>query len=210
MDTSAIRAAYDRWAAQYDTDENATRDLNARRLREQTFLRPDDVVLELGCGTGLNTEWLARQAGRVVAVDVSAEMLARARRRLTDAPVTLRTVDVTEPWPFDDGAFDAVVATLVLEHVERLGPVFREAHRVLRPGGHVHLAELHPYRQWGGTQAHFEHEASGEHVVVEAFPHPVSAFVNEGIGAGFTVRRMGEWRGPDDETPRLLSIRFRA
>jgi ubiquinone/menaquinone biosynthesis C-methylase UbiE len=210
MNTSAIRAAYDRWAAQYDTDENATRDLNARVLREQTFLRPDDVVLELGCGTGLNTAGLARQAGRVVAVDVSTKMLGRARRRLADAPVTLRQMDVTEPWPFDDGAFDAVVATLVLEHVERLAPVFREAHRVLRTGGTFYLGELHPYRQLGGTQANFEHEDSGERVVIEAFAHPTSAFVNTGIDAGFTVRRMGEWRGPDDEAPRLLSIRFRA
>ena len=210
MNTSAIRAAYDRWAAQYDTDENATRDLNARVLREQTFLRPDDVVLELGCGTGLNTEGLARQAGRVVAVDVSTKMLGRARRRLADAPVTLREMDVTEPWPFDDGAFDAVVATLVLEHVERLAPVFREAHRVLRPGGTFYLGELHPYRQLGGTQANFEHEDSGERVVIEASAHSVSEFVDEGLAAGFSVRAMGEWYGPGDEAPRLLSIRFRA
>jgi len=210
MNTSAIRTAYDRWAAQYDTDENATRDLNARMLREQTFLRPDDVVLELGCGTGLNTEGLARHAGRVVAVDVSAEMLDRARARLAETTVTFRRMDVTEPWPFDDGAFDAVVATLVLEHVERLAPVFREAHRVLRPAGTFYLGELHPYRQLGGTQANFEHEDSGERVVIEAFTHSVSEFVNEGLAAGFSVRDMGEGYGPDDEAPRLLSIRFRA
>ena len=210
MNTSAIRAAYDRWAAQYDTDENATRDLNARRLREQTFLRPDDVVLELGCGTGLNTEWLARHAGRVVAVDISTKMLARARRRLAGAPVTLRKMDVTEPWPFGDSAFDAVVVTLVLEHVERLDPVFRKAHRVLRPGGIFYLSELHPYRQLGGTQANFEHEASGETVTIKAFTHPISAFVNAGNDAGFTVRRMGEWHGPDDDVPRLLSMRVEA
>jgi malonyl-CoA O-methyltransferase len=210
MNTSAIRAAYDRWAAQYDTDENATRDLNARRLRAQTFLRPDDVVLELGCGTGLNTEWLARHAGRVVAVDVSTGMLDRARRRLADAPVTLRAMDVTASWPFDDSVFDAVVATLVLEHVERLDPVFRKAHRALRPGGTFYLSELHPYRQLGGTQANFEHEASGEPVTIDAVTHPVSEFVNEGLDAGFSVRRMGEWHGPGDDVPRLLSVRFEA
>ncbi len=77
-----------------------------------------------------------------------------------------------------------VEATLVLEHVEALGPVFQEARRVLRDGGTFYLAELHPTRQFGGTQAHFEDEA------------------------GFAVREMGEWRAEGDEHPRLLTIRF--
>lgn len=71
------RTAYDRWATQYDTDANDTRDLNGEVLRQQTFLDGDDAVLELGCGTGLNTAWLAAQAGAVTATDVSDEMLAR-------------------------------------------------------------------------------------------------------------------------------------
>jgi len=166
-------------------------------------------VLELGCGTGLNTEWLAGRAGHVVATDFSDEMLARARRRLDPGSVTLQTLDVTEPWPFDTGGFDAVVATLVLEHVEALGPVFQEARRTLRNGGMFYLAELHPYRQFGGTQAHFEDAATGETVVIDAFTHPVSEFVNAGVEAGFAVREMGEWRAEGNKQPRLLTIRFR-
>jgi malonyl-CoA O-methyltransferase len=204
------RDAYDRWAAQYDTDANDTRDLNAEVLRKQTFIEEDDAVLELGCGTGLNTEWLTAQAGHVVATDVSDEMLARARERLIPDAVTLQTLDVTEPWPFDAGRFNVAVATLVLEHVEALGPVFREARRVLRDGGTFYLAELHPYRQYGGTQAHFEDEATGETVVIDAFTHPVSKFVNAGVEAGFAVREMGEWWAEGDEMPRLLTIRFGA
>ena len=73
-----------------------------------------------------------------------------------------------------------------------------------------YLAELHPTRQYGGTQAHFEDEATGETIVIDAFVHPVSDFVNAGVEAGFSVRRMGEWRGPEDEVPRLLSILFEA
>ena len=202
--------AYDRWAAQYDTDANDTRDLNAEVLRKQTFIEEDDAVLELGCGTGLNTEWLAAQVGTIVATDVSEEMLARARERLDSGSVTLQKLDVTESWPFGANRFDAVVATLVLEHVEVLGPVFREARRVLRDSGTFYLAELHPYRQFGGTQAHFEDEDTGETVVIDAFTHPVSEFVNAGVEAGFAVREMGEWRAKGDEHPRLLTIRFDA
>ena len=123
-------------------------------------------MLGLGRGTGLNTEWLATRAGHVV----------------------------TTPWPFEAGRFDAVVATLVLEHVEEPAPVSQEARRVLREGGTFYLAELHPTRQFGGTQAHFEDEATGETVVIDAFLHPVSEFVTAGVEAGFAVREMGEWR----------------
>jgi len=204
----SIRDAYDAWAKQYDTDENATRELNAEVLRKQEFLRPDDNVLEIGCGTGLNTKWLAEKAGSVVATDFSEGMLEKARARLSGTDVTLHNMDVTEPWPFDDRCFDCVLATLVLEHVKRLAPVFGEAHRVLRSGGVFYLSELHPDRQFGGTQANFEHETSGEHVVVEAFSHPVSEFVNEGLNAGFSVREIWERYGAGDDLPRLLTILF--
>jgi len=211
MSEPSIRDAYDRWATQYDTDANRTRDLNAEVLREQAFLQRNDIVLELGCGTGLNTEWLAAQTEHVVAVDVSAEMLAQARKRLDDdASVTIRRLDITESWPFASGRFDGVVATLVLEHVETLGPVFREARRVLQDGGTFYLAELHPYRQFRGTQAHFEDEATGERIVIDAFTHAMADFVNAAIDVGFSVRRMEEWHGPEDDVPRLASIRFEA
>ena len=89
--------------------------------------------------------------------------------------------------------FNAVVATLVLEHVEALGPAFREARRVLRDGGTFYLAELHPYRQFDGTQTHVEDETTGETVVIDAFTHSVSEFVNMGVEAGFAVQQMREW-----------------
>jgi malonyl-CoA O-methyltransferase len=206
----SIRDAYEAWAKQYDTDENATRELNAEVLREQDFLHAGDAVLEVGCGTGLNTQWLVEQADSVVATDFSKGMLTNAQTRLSGREVSLQKMDVTEPWPFADDAFDCVISTLVLEHVKRLAPVFREAHHVLYPGGVFYLCELHPYRQIEDTQANFKHEESGETITIDAFTHPVSEFVNEGLDAGFSVRRMGEWNGPDDDVPRLLSILFEA
>jgi ubiquinone/menaquinone biosynthesis C-methylase UbiE len=156
------------------------------------FIGADDAVLELGCGTGRNTDGLATQAGHVMATDVSEEMLTRTQERFNSELVTPRTLDVTVPWPFEAGRCDAVVATLVLEHAETLGPVFREARRVLRDGGTFYRAELHSYRQFVGTKAHFKDEATGETVVIDAFTHPVSEFVNTGVEAGFVVREMGE------------------
>ena len=90
--------------------------------------------------------------------------------------------------PHSRTRFNAVVATLVLEHVEALGPAFREARRVLRDGGTFYPTELHPYRQFDGTQTRVEDETTGETVVIDALTRPVSHFVNTGIEAGFAIR----------------------
>ena len=90
-----VQAAYDRWAAVYDTDQNPTRDLNGAALRCQPFELGGRAVLEVGCGTGLNTAWLAPRAARVVGVDFSQGMLARARHRIGSLNVLLLMPDVT-------------------------------------------------------------------------------------------------------------------
>jgi SAM-dependent methyltransferase len=102
-------------------------------------LRPGDTVLEIGCGIGRITRALASRAARVIALDVSDEMLARARElnpQLVDVEwvlgdgVTLRSIP--------DQSVDACVSVVVLQHVPdpeiTLGYV-REVGRVLRPGG---------------------------------------------------------------------------
>ena len=66
-----IAEAYDRWAATYDADKNATRDLDAIVVRKAPLALEGREVLELGCGTGKNTSYLAEHAARVVAMDFS-------------------------------------------------------------------------------------------------------------------------------------------
>ncbi len=207
-ETSAeVRKAYNVWVHQYDTNENATRDLNAALLRRQPLELADKSVLEIGCGTGLNTSWLAERARRVVGADFSEGMLRQARRRLDAHKVGLLRADVTQPWPFAQG-FDLIVANLVLEHVRELGPLFREARRVLLPGGLLYVAELHPYRQLGGSQAKYREAETGEEVLVPAFVHQVSEYVNAGLAAGLALRRLGEQQNDADTIPRLLTLLF--
>jgi malonyl-CoA O-methyltransferase len=208
-----VAGAYDRWAASYDADRNATRDLDAEVLRASPLLVAvaGREVLELGCGTGKNTAWLAERAASVTALDFSEGMLARARTRVAAPHVRFVRHDVREPWPLPDARVDVVVGNLVLEHVEALGPVFAEAARVLRPGGRLFLCELHPYRQWRGGQARFTDAATGESVRVAAHVHAVSDYVNGGLAAGFALRALGEWLeagAPEDAPPRLLSVLF--
>ena len=203
----AVAVAYDAWSEVYDSAANRTRDLDAVVLRRQSFTLAGLDVLELGCGTGKNTAWLASQAASVLALDFSAGMLARARARLPAAHVRFVEHDLRDRWPADDGAFDRVVGNLVLEHVEQLGPIFAEAARVLRPGGLAFFCELHPFRQLSGGQAHFMRPDSGEVVHVTAHVHDVADYLNAGCAAGLRLVGAGDWRDDDERgsVPRLLS-----
>ena len=208
-----VRAAYEAWAGTYDTQANATRDLDAAVLRASGLPLDGQDVIEIGAGTGKNTVFLAAHARSVLALDLSPAMLAQARQRVPDAHVRFTEHDITRPWPAADGQAGLVVGNLVLEHVAGLPPVFAEAHRVLQPGGLLFLCELHPYRQWCGAQAQFP---DGDRVTfVEAYRHDVSDYVNAAVSAGFAVGRLGGWRDPSAgggstslATPRLLSMLF--
>lgn len=208
---ASVAAAYDRWAATYDDCPNATRDLDALVLRQAgPDVRGRDV-LELGCGTGKNTEWLVGQARSVVGVDFSAGMLEGARRRLPPGAARFVRQDLRDPWPFGAGVFDVVLVDLVFEHVRDLQPVYAEAARVLRPHGVLFVCELHPFRQWRGGQAHFEDRSTGETVHVPAHVHTVAEFVNDGVAAGLRLEGLGEWleeAAAPGSPPRLLSLLF--
>jgi ubiquinone/menaquinone biosynthesis C-methylase UbiE len=209
--TSDVAHAYDRWSRRYDDDRNATRDLDAQVVRATPLGVAGARVLELGCGTGKNSEWLATQAAELVALDFSAGMLAVARRRVASANARFVEHDITRAWPVDDGAVDVVIGNLVLEHVRDLAPIYAEAARVLAPAGRLFLCELHPYRQLRGGQAHFVDVETNEIVPVTAFQHTVSEYVNGALDAGFTLRALGEWLeegAPAEAPPRLLSLLF--
>lgn len=205
-----IQHAYDRWSEVYDSDANATRDLDASVLRRQPLALEDKDVLELGAGTGKNTIWLAERARRVLALDFSQGMLERARGRLGAAGnVRFEVQDLRAPWSVPEGAFDRVVANLVLEHIGELGPIFAQAARALRPGGTLYLCELHPFRQRLGSQAQFGGAGGRERVT--AFLHDVSDYVAAGLAAGLSLRALEEWwDDPADRSkaPRLLSQRW--
>jgi ubiquinone/menaquinone biosynthesis C-methylase UbiE len=207
-----IAAAYNDWAETYDTDLNRTRDLAAEALRQANLDLTGRKVVEVGCGTGRNTAWLAEHAAEIVALDFSDEMLARARDRVNDPRVRFVQHDARAKWPLADSWADVVVAMLILEHIENLETFFAEAARVLRHRGQLFLFELHPMRQLTGGQAQLSNPTTGHRQLVTAFLHDVSEYVNTGLSAGFELERLGEWRDADaplNSVPRVLSLLFR-
>jgi ubiquinone/menaquinone biosynthesis C-methylase UbiE len=209
----SVEAAYTKWSETYDSDLNRTRDLDAIVTRQWLGGRRFGSILEIGCGTGKNTKFLATIADRVTAVDFSPGMLGQAAAKAEAQGIADRVsfaiVDVTRPWPLADGQVDLIVCNLVLEHVADLNFVFSEAARVLAVGGEFFLCELHPFRQYEGTVANFARQ--GETTAIPAFTHHISEFLGGAAANGFVLERFDErWHGDDaGRPPRLAVFLFR-
>jgi ubiquinone/menaquinone biosynthesis C-methylase UbiE len=208
-----IASAYNRWSQTYEAVENPTRDLAAARVRQERLPLHNRDALELGCGTGLNTKYLAQHCRRVTALDFSFGMLEQARANVSADNVDFAQSDLRLPWAIESDSIDFILCTLVLEHIADLRHIFNEARRVMRAGGEILIYELHPFRQMQGGQAQFADADSGETVFIHAFLHNVSEYVNAMIETGFELMRLGEWRTEEDlrlcAPPRLLSIHAR-
>jgi len=98
-------------------------------------------LLDIGCGTGSHAAVFAEEFRcEVSGIDASPGMLAEARQKLPAADLRLARA---EDLPFDDCSFDAAVMMLVVHHLDR-PRAFREAHRVLRPGGSLAITTSNP------------------------------------------------------------------
>jgi len=201
--------AYNNWAAQYDTNHNRTRDVEASALRMVLADISFDSCLEIGCGTGKNTQWLLEKAARITAVDLSEEMLAKAKEKVPSDRVQFIQADITAPWTFRHDHYDLVSFSLVLEHIENLDVIFGEIATALVPGGYVYVGELHPFKQYTGTKARFDTEAGRQ--VVECFTHHVSDFVQSAKKHGLALVDLDEHFDTDERTdiPRILTLLFR-
>jgi ubiquinone/menaquinone biosynthesis C-methylase UbiE len=201
--------AYNVWADNYDTVINKTRDLEAIALRKMLSEIDFGEVLEIGCGTGKNTEWLLTKAKRVVAADFSEEMLEKAREKITSENVEFRQTDIREKWSFPENRFDLVTCSLALEHIENIDFVFQQANLVLKSGGLFYVGELHPSKQYQGSKARFDIDDGV--FELQCFIHHISEFFAAGKTSNFECAEMMEWFDEDDKTsiPRLLTMIFK-
>jgi SAM-dependent methyltransferase len=182
------------------------------RFHRDAFLEivpdPGRRTLDLGCGEGRLSRDLKGLGHDVVALDASPTMLAAARE--AEPSIETHLADAAA-LPFEDGAFDCVVAFMSLQDVDDYRSAIHETARVLEPGGWLCLAIVHPINSAG----HFETFEPGSRFVIEGSylepfryqasverngleitfvsdHRPLQDYVEALADAGFTIERLRE------------------
>ncbi len=188
--TVDVRTGYGQWVDSY---ESTVQDVMDLALLDELAV-PDWASVrraaDLGCGTGRTGGWLrAAGVGAVDGVDLTPEMLARARERGAHATLTEADVAATG---LAGGGYGLVICSLIDEHLADLRPLYTEAWRLAEPGALFVLVVFHPhFIMMSGMPTHFTGEA-GEPVAITTHVHLLSDHVAAGLGAGWQLAELRE------------------
>lgn len=205
---NSIKESYKYWSEIYDTNENKTRDLDLNISKEILSKIAFKSVLEIGCGTGKNTIWLSKKAQNIIAIDFSPEMLQIAKRKVKSNSVKFVKADITKPWKFIKTPVDLISINLVLEHIENLDFIFKNSFENLKKGAYLFISELHPFKQYTGSQAKFKTNK------VKSFVHHISDFTSlakkYNLKCEEIIESFDKSKNINEEKiPRLLSLLFK-
>lgn len=185
---------YDRWAATYDATPNPLVSIDRRHTFRTLDPRPGELVLDAGCGTGAYLRMLRTAQSVPIGIDLSLGMLRIARQ--TTPAISVVRADLNRAFPVRPGMFDAVVSTLVSEHLTNLQSFFLEVYAALRRGGRFVFSAFHPELARCGIQANFERD--GVEYRLGAEPHTMDDYLTHISNAGFRVLEHHEYAADDE------------
>jgi SAM-dependent methyltransferase len=201
--TDRTREAYDRLAAVWSatTDDGPFNGLLERpALRALIPGRLDGAaVLDAGCGTGAQADWLLDQGASVVGIDVSPRMIEEAQRRCPSGRFLV--ADLARPLPLEPASLDGITCSLALHYVADWSVPLRSFASALRPGGWAVISLDHPFGpplpgQRGG---YFDTELVSDtwrkadvEVFQQFWRRPLAATFDAFASAGFVVDRIAE------------------
>ena len=185
-----VATGYGQWAPSYDEPGNGLFEVDEPVVRSILDGLPSSgAALDAACGTGRYTAMLVERGHpSVLGVDGTPEMLEVAQRRVPAA--TFRRGDL-HALPVDDASVDLVTCGIALAHVASLGPAYAELARVVRPGGHVVVADVHAELVFRGSVVKALGPA-GEPGLVATHRHSVGDHLRAALAAGLTVLRCEE------------------
>jgi cytosine/adenosine deaminase-related metal-dependent hydrolase/ubiquinone/menaquinone biosynthesis C-methylase UbiE len=181
---------FDRWAKVYDTQSNPLLLLEERIAPSLLPTISGKHILDIGCGTG---RWLQRLEAllpaSLIGTDCSAAMLERAREKIMPA-TCLHQCDSSST-PGDEASHDLILASFLLSYVEDLQAFARECARVLKPGGHILISDMHPVtaieRSWTRS-FHLE----GTKVSIAAHSRSLAEIIATFNRSGFELNTLAE------------------
>lgn len=185
-----VRTGYAEWVDTYEQTVQDVMDLSLLDRLEVPSWSTTRRAVDLGCGTGRTGEWLRqRGAGAIDGVDLTPEMLDRARTRGThDRIVEADVRDTGLPAE----TYDLAVASLLDEHMSSLEPLYREAARITETDGVFVLVAFHPhFIMLTGMPTHFTN-ADGESVAITTNLHLISHHVTAAGRTGWQLAEMSE------------------
>ena len=189
-ETVSVREGYRQWSSSYE--DTIKKDMDLWLLEQISTVRWNEIqrAADLGCGTGRTGEWLrAHGVQEVDGVDLTPEMLERARAR--EVYGHLRLADVSASG-LEPGAYSLVTTSLVDEHLSDLGPLYREAARLVRAGGAHVLIGFHPFFiMHSGMPTHFN-APDGKPIAIETHLHLFSEHVQAAMSTGWSLAEMHE------------------
>lgn len=188
--TVDVRRGYGEWAATYEETVHDAMDIELLDDLRAVDWAAARRAVDLGCGTGRTGAWLrGHGVGIVDGVDVTPEMLARARERgIYDRLVEGDATATGLP----GGAYDLITTSLVDEHLSQLAPLYAEAFRLAAPGASYALAGIHPhFLMASGIPTHFD-RPDGEGVAIHTHLHLLGDHVTEGLAAGWVLAELRE------------------
>jgi SAM-dependent methyltransferase len=187
--TRSVREGYALWSRLYDMQMDGNLDLFLLdQLTSIDWTRTRSAV-DLACGSGRIGAWLAaRRVEMIAGVDLTPEMLELARAK--GLYRTLHEEDMCAT-SLPDQAAGLVVNCLAISHVPELLPAYREAHRLLRPGGWLILIGYHPFFLLAGIPTHF-HDRNHEPIAIQNHVHLIGDHVNAGASLGLVLLEMRE------------------
>jgi ubiquinone/menaquinone biosynthesis C-methylase UbiE len=138
------RREFGQQAANFASSATINDEAHVRRLVDPIAVAAHGRVLDVACGPGIVTLALAGTAREVVALDLTPEMLNKARERCAKAGRTNVSFEegTATALPFDDTSFDAAVTRLSFHHFTEPRKVLAEMHRVLKPSGLLAVADV--------------------------------------------------------------------